>query len=306
MSVATNQSSKLGTPFTLPCGLTVPNRIAKAAMSEQLADPRVNVANAGHFRLYERWSQGGIGLSLTGNVIVDRRFLESARNVACEPGVDTAADFKEYARAVKGRDGSCVAIVQLGHAGRQTSPTVPNAELLSASDVQLLVDGRATPLFRRPRAMTLDEIHDVTRRFAHAAAVMQAAGFDGVELHAAHGYLISQFLSPLSNRRDDAYGGSPQNRRQLLLEVLRAVRAATGPRFVVGVKLNSADFQRGGFSEEESLEVVSAMAAEPGLVDFVEVSGGSYESAAMMDGAGVTEERRAVVKQREAFFLDFA
>jgi 2,4-dienoyl-CoA reductase-like NADH-dependent reductase (Old Yellow Enzyme family) len=152
--------------------------------------------------------------------------------------------------------------------------------------------------------MSVDEIRDVQNRFAYAAAVMERAGFDGVEIHAAHGYLISQFLSPLSNLRTDDYGGSAENRRRMLLETVRAVRSSTGARFAVGVKLNSSDFQRGGLTEDESLDVVRALRAEG--VDFVEISGGTYESHAMMDGAGALVERRESTRRREAYFLDFA
>jgi 2,4-dienoyl-CoA reductase-like NADH-dependent reductase (Old Yellow Enzyme family) len=177
--------------------------------------------------------------------------------------------------------------------------------LLSASNIRVqLPNGAPSWLFGTPRAMTLTEIRDVQERFAYAANVMEQAGFDGIELHAAHGYLLSQFLSPLANHRTDEYGGTAENRRRMLLETVRAVRARTSARFVVGVKLNSADFQRGGFSEEDSLDVVRALAKE--RVDFIEVSGGTYESHAMMDGAGALVELRESTRRREAYFLDFA
>ena len=294
----------LASPLVLPCGVSVPNRIAKGAMTESLADARTNKPNQLHCRLYSRWADGGLGLSITGNVPVDRNHREAARNVCCEPFIDSESDFKLYAAAVKGKEGKCIAIVQLTHAGRQTTPAVNKNYLLSASDVRVVIPKYPSWIFGKPRPMTIDEIQDVKERFAYAAAVMERAGFDGVELHAAHGYLISQFLSPLSNFRTDSYGGSAENRRRLLLETVRAIRARTNAGFAVGVKLNSADFQRGGLTEEESLDIVRALRAEG--VDFIEVSGGTYESHAMMDGVGALTERRESTRRREAYFLDFA
>jgi 2,4-dienoyl-CoA reductase-like NADH-dependent reductase (Old Yellow Enzyme family) len=287
----------LATPLTLPCGLIVKNRIAKAAMTESLADPRTNKPNKLHEKVYSRWSEGGLGMTITGNVIVDRAFREAAKNVCCESG-DTAKDFQAYAKACS--QNGCAGIVQLSHAGRQTAPSV-NRNLLSSSDKRVVVPGMPSWLLGQPRAMTTQEIKDVVHRFAYAAKVMEEAGFQGVEIHAAHGYLISQFLSPLVNNRSDDYGGSAENRRRLLIEIIQAVREETSPKFCVGVKLNSADFQKDGFSNQDSIDVIVALGP---LVDFVEISGGSYESAAMMNGTGV--QKRESTKIREAFFLDFA
>jgi 2,4-dienoyl-CoA reductase-like NADH-dependent reductase (Old Yellow Enzyme family) len=127
----------------------------------------------------------------------------------------------------------------------------------------------------------------------------EQAGFNGVEIHAAHGYLISQFLSPLSNRRTDEWGGSLANRARLLLEVVKAVRARVSPGFCVGVKLNSADFQKGGFAAEDAVQVVRWLNDLP--VDLVELSGGTYESPAM---AGAPKD--GAINPREAYFVDFA
>jgi 2,4-dienoyl-CoA reductase-like NADH-dependent reductase (Old Yellow Enzyme family) len=150
----------------------------------------------------------------------------------------------------------------------------------------------------KPRELTDREIEILIARFARTASVARAAGFAGVQLHGAHGYLISQFLSPLANRRTDRWGGSLDNRMRFALEVTRAVRAATSARFSLPIKLNSADFQRGGFTEEESCGVVAALADEG--VDLIEVSGGSYEQPAMMGKAA--DSTRA----REAYFLEYA
>ena len=119
-----------------------------------------------------------------------------------------------------------------------------------------------------------------------------------MQLHGAHGYLISQFLSPAANQRDDEWGGDPQRRRRFLLEVTRAVRAAIGPDRVLSIKLNSSDFQRGGFTEQESLDVIAHLDAES--IDLLEISGGTYESPAMTGSAAESTRRR------EAYFLEFA
>ena len=147
--------------------------------------------------------------------------------------------------------------------------------------------------------MTGADIARVIDQFATTAALAEQAGFDGVEIHAAHGYLLSQFLSPLTNRRTDQWGGSLENRARLLIEVIRATRARVSPGFGVGVKLNSADFQKGGFEGADAVSVVRLLNAE--AVDLVEISGGSYESPAMQG-----RPQHASTRAREAYFLDFA
>jgi len=147
--------------------------------------------------------------------------------------------------------------------------------------------------------MTPEVIEDVIRRFANTARLGEQAGFSGVEIHAAHGYLLSQFLSPLSNQRTDQWGGALENRARLLLEVVKAVRAVVSPAFAVAVKLNSADFQRGGFSADDARQVVALL--NELAVDLVELSGGSYEAPAMQ---GQARDGRTLA--REAYFLDFA
>jgi 2,4-dienoyl-CoA reductase-like NADH-dependent reductase (Old Yellow Enzyme family) len=159
--------------------------------------------------------------------------------------------------------------------------------------VALNFPGAATP-----RELTSDEIEDIIERFANAAAVCETAGFDGVQIHGAHGYLVAQFLSPLSNKRTDEWGGDPERRMRFVLEVVRRIRARVSPGFAVGIKLNSADFQRGGFSEDESRGVIAALAREG--IDLIEVSGGSYEQPAMMGKAADS------TRGREAYFLEYA
>jgi len=284
--------SELAARLELPCGARLANRIAKAAMSEQLAAPG-HLPDEQLVRLYERWGAGGAGLLITGNVMLDPQALGEAGNVVLAEGMPLAP-FTAWANAAK--HGGSQVWIQLNHPGRQ-SPRALSAEPVAPSAVPLEGMG---PAFATPRALEPAEVEAIVSRFASAAALAERAGFDGVQIHAAHGYLINQFLSPLVNLRDDAWGGDAERRRRFLLEVVRAVRAATQPGFAVGVKLNSADFQRGGFSEEESLEVVRLLGEE--AVDLIEVSGGTYERAAMWEGTPQRESTR----KREAYFLDFA
>jgi 2,4-dienoyl-CoA reductase-like NADH-dependent reductase (Old Yellow Enzyme family) len=282
---------RIAQPLRLRSGLVLRNRLAKAAMTEGVADRRGRPGPRLE-RLYARWAAGGAGLLLTGNAMVDGRYLERAGNVVIEdPGV--LASLAAWSSA--SRKGGA-ALVQLSHAGRQTSRFVSGQPVAPSAVAPVRVLGS----FSRPRAMTAGEIGATIERFAFAADACRRAGFDGVQVHAAHGYLLSQFLSPLTNRRDDEWGGPPENRARLLLAIVRAVRSRTGPGFTIAVKLNSADFQRGGFSEEDSLRVIGWLDAEG--VDLLEISGGNYESPALFLGPGV----RSSTVAREAYFLEFA
>jgi 2,4-dienoyl-CoA reductase-like NADH-dependent reductase (Old Yellow Enzyme family) len=267
----------IGTPLTLPCGATLPNRLCKAALTEGLADP-LNRATPELERLYRAWSQGGAGLVITGNVQVDRRYLERPGNVVIDRngGIDA---LRRYAAA--GTEAGNHLWMQINHPGRQTPRHVCTAPV-APSAVPLELKGDH---YLPPRAMTETEILDVIARFAHVAAMARATGFTGVQVHAAHGYLLSQFLSPRVNQRQDDWGGSLESRARLLREVVKACKAAAGEDFPVGVKLNSSDFQQGGFSEAECLEVVRWL-GEDG-VDLLELSGGSYEQPSMMGVRGV-------------------
>ncbi len=159
--------------------------------------------------------------------------------------------------------------------------------------------GKLSKHFGVPYEMTEADIHDVLSRFVQTANLAQQAGFDGVEIHAAHGYLLSQFLSPKTNQRQDKWGGDLANRARLLIEVVKQVRANVGPSFAVAVKLNSADFQRGGFTTEDAKQVVKWL--NDLNVDLVELSGGSYEAPAMQG-----QSRDGQTLAREAYFLEFA
>lgn len=279
--------------LTLPNGSRLKNRLAKSAMSEALGTTD-NHATEALVGLYGRWAAGGIGLLITGNAMIDRRALGEPNNVAIEDDRDMPL-LQRWAAA--GQANGTQLWVQLNHPGRQ-SPKGLNAENVSPSAVPFSPALQA--FFAPPRALTEDEIVALIQRFARSAGIVKRAGFSGVQIHAAHGYLISQFLSPLTNQRSDQWGGSAQNRRRFVLEVYRAMRAEVGAAFPIGIKLNSADFQQGGFSEDESLAVIQALHDEG--IDLVELSGGTYEAPAMSD----QKRHRASTLAREAYFLEFA
>ena len=279
----------LDQPLTLPSGLTLPHRIAKAPMTENLADAD-NQPTEGLERVYRRWAQGAAGgLLVTGNLMVDRRFLERSRNVVADERLDVA----RLARVREAATGSAV-IAQLSHPGRQTNrfvaahPVAPSAEAGAV---------RMAGLFGRPRMLSDGEIEAIVAGFGSAAARCEQAGLDGVQVHAAHGYLLAQFLSPHVNRRTDRWGGDLAGRSRALLESVRAVRAATGDGFTVAVKLNSSDFRHGGFTEDDAEQVVRMLVEEG--VDLIEISGGTYENPALfgeVEGLG----------HKEAYFAAFA
>ena len=295
--------TSLSEALRLPCGQVLPNRLAKAAMTEGLGDP-LNCATERHIRLYKRWADAGMGLLLTGNIQIDRKHLERAGNVVIDgqQSHEQLAALKAWTSAAK--SGGAQVWAQIAHSGRQT-PKAVNANPSAPSAVKLALPGGQ---FGDPRAMTGDEVKDTIRRFAHTAAVAREVGFTGVQIHAAHGYLLSEFLSPRVNRRTDEWGGSIENRARLLLESVKAVRAKTGSDFAVSVKLNSADFQKGGFTSEECLQVVSWL--NDSGIDLLEISGGSYEQPKMAGVTGlepVFEERvRESTRAREAYFIDYA
>jgi len=279
----------LDRPLALPCGTTLSNRIAKAAMSEQLGDWH-NRPTAQLEQLYSTWARSGAGLLFTGNVMVDRRHVGEPRNVVVEDDRDLEA-LRRWARAGQAEGGQMW--VQINHPGRQ-SLRIAGARPVAPSAIAPKVPGAVTP-----RALDDAEIAEILERFVTTATVIQQAGFDGVQLHGAHGYLISQFLSPAANVRDDDWGGDAGRRRRFLLELVARTREAVGPSFPLSVKLNSADFQRGGITEDDSADVVVAL-AEAG-VDLVEVSGGTYEAPAMVGG-----RQSDSTLEREAYFLRYA
>ncbi|MDA8645814.1 NADH:flavin oxidoreductase/NADH oxidase family protein [Porticoccaceae bacterium] len=287
----------------LPCGASLPNRLSKAAMTEGLATGD-GVPTAELARLYGLWSDGGAGMLLSGNIMVDKDHLERPGNVVIDqpPNQEMRDALRRWAEAGT-RNGNHL-WAQISHAGRQTQKIV-NPHPKAPSAVKLGLPGGQ---FGQPVALTEKEIDDIVSRFGVCAAAVKEAGFTGVQIHAAHGYLLSQFLSPRSNQREDQYGGDLANRARMLLAVVDAIRGAVGPDFPVAVKLNSADFQKGGFAFEESLQVAQWL--QDHGIDLIEISGGTYEQPKLLGISGLEEEEEQNVAQstlmREAYFVDFA
>ncbi|MBW1295439.1 NADH:flavin oxidoreductase/NADH oxidase family protein [Aquimarina litoralis] len=285
----------ISTVLTLPCGAVLKNRLVKSAMTERISNTNFEPVK-GHERLYEDWSSTGAGLLITGNVVIDRKHLESAGNV-CFDDEKMLPKLKSWAQAGK-KYGNHI-WVQISHSGRQTNK-FGTSRPLAPSEVQLKKLG----LFGKPKAMTEQDILEVIQGFVKAAKLAKESGFTGVQIHAAHGYLLSQFLSPLTNIREDGWGGSIENRSRLLLTIIKEVRKVVGADFPIAVKLNSADFQRGGFTEEESLEVVRMLDKEK--IDLLEISGGTYEKLAFFTMNEENSGLKESTKRREAYFIDFA
>ena len=284
---------KAFSPFVLPNGHTLKNRFVKAAMEENMAEEN-QLPGTALKNLYDAWAKGGVGMIITGNVMVDKMAMTGPGGVALD-AESPIEPFKAWAEIAK--QNNTTAIMQINHPGRQVFKKM-GGKVLSPSNIALNM-GKHSNLFEQPKAMSETEIRDVITRFTTTAKRAQEAGFDGVEIHAAHGYLISQFLSPLTNVRDDQWGGKLHARASILYEIIRCIRDKCGSQFIVSVKLNSADFQRGGFDVEDAIEVVKSL--NDMNLDFIELSGGSYEAPAMQGKSG--DERTLA---REAYFLSFA
>jgi len=274
--------------FTLPNGVKVKNRIAKSALSEGIAEVNGRPSEA-LFNLYKKWGEGGAGILFTGNVMVDKDHLVNP-NVMIAEDESFLDDYGKLATAAQAHGTQLW--MQINHPGRQ-SPIYLDKAPVSASTI-----GMPSKMYAQPRALSNEEIEDLIERYATAALVAKKSGMKGAQIHGAHGYLVSQFLSPLTNVRTDKWGGSLENRSRFALEIYRRMRAKVGNDFPLSIKINSADFQRGAFTEEESMEVIQMLDQEG--MDLIEVSGGTYERAAMVG----TMHKESTIK-REAYFLDF-
>lgn len=277
-------TNQLFEPLTLKSGVTIKNRLYKGAMSEAMGTKELGPSEE-LIHVYHRWAQGGIGLSLTGNVMVDSRYLGEPGNVVVEDSRHLDM-LKRWAEA--GKENGSHIWMQINHPGKQ-SPKSMTKEPIAPSAVA--ISGSAAGGFNPPREMTTEEIRETVQRFVTTATIAKEAGFTGVQIHGAHGYLVSQFLSPRDNRRTDEYGGSLDNRMRFLVEIYQGMRDALGEDYPISLKINSTDFKEDSFTEEESTLVIKKM-AELGM-DLVEISGGDYEKPKMMSDG-------------EVFFLDYA
>ena len=298
---------KISEKLHLPCGAIIKNRFLKSAMTEGLASSDA-AANERHANLYEAWAKGGSGISVTGNVQVDHRYIERAGNVVIE-GDQSNEQLAGLANwSAKGTQNDTHLWMQISHAGRQTPFTINKSSVApSAKQLEKLL---GVLKFGKPKELTHTEILDIIERFIHAAEIAKQTGFTGLQLHSAHGYLLSEFLSPDINQRTDEWGGSIQNRSRLLITIIEGIRAKVGSDFPISIKLNSSDFQKGGFTHEESIEV-SKLLNETSL-DLLEISGGTYEQFAALDLQSLSPDKSRTITPsrstvaREAYFLKYA
>jgi 2,4-dienoyl-CoA reductase-like NADH-dependent reductase (Old Yellow Enzyme family) len=284
-------------------GQTAPNRFLKAAMTELMSswDPENlqarGVPSQSLINLYRTFGEGGIGLILSGNIMIDYDHLEAAGNAIISRDSLLSGErfeaFKEMAAAAK--EHGSLFVGQVSHPGRQVKSNLQKHPI-SASDIQLTGNIMGST-FEKPRAANEQDIANIVDGFAHAAEYLEKAGYDGIELNAAHGYLIAQFLSPTTNRRTDKYGGSTQNRARIVTDIAKAVRNRVSSEFIVSIKLNSVEFQDKGLGPEEAKEICKIL--EENRFDFVELSGGTFEKLAF-------EHQSESTKKREGFFLQFA
>lgn len=279
-----NQNAKtvLGEPLNLPCGVQLKNRLIKSAMSDSLGDGAGNVTDA-QIRLYERWAEGGAAMSLIGEVQGTPDFPEKPGNLVLTPGADMDA-LKRLAK--HGSKNGAHIWPQLGHAGALAHAPISRAKGPSPLDVEGL----------RCEGMSLQDIHALPGAYARSAALAQKVGFTGVQIHAGHGFLFSQFLSPLFNHRTDAYGGSVEARFRIIGEVIDAVRQMVGAAFPIGIKINSTDKLMGGLTEDDALDVVRLI--DQSSIDLVDVSGGTYFPGAASSSDGASSSG--------PYFVDFA
>jgi len=279
----------LFTPITLPNETTIKNRFFKSAMSEGMGtrdfQPKKNIAT-----LYKRWAEGGTGLIITGNIMVDPKGTAEPGNIVFDKNSNMEI-LKNWAK--QGQQHGAKVMVQLNHPGKQAPKTV-SKQTVAPSAVPL--GNGLNKLFSTPRALTTSEVEELVQKFVTSAKIAKEAGFSGVQIHAAHGYLISQFLSPHDNRRTDKYGGSLENRMRFLKEIYLGMREELGKDFTIGIKINSTDFKEDGLTEEDSLKTIIEL-ANLGL-DFVEISGGTYERPAMM---GATSK-----STNQVFFAEYS
>jgi 2,4-dienoyl-CoA reductase-like NADH-dependent reductase (Old Yellow Enzyme family) len=212
--------------------------------------------------------------------------------------LDSKSDLSKFKTwAYSAKEGGAQIWMQLNHPGKQT-PKHISSQPVAPSAIPLGSGLKAA--FKTPRALTDQEVVEIIAKFALSAKLAKQAGFDGVQIHGAHGYLVSQFLSVKHNQRTDRWGGSIENRSRFVVEIYRAIRLQVGADFPIGIKINSADYMENPIDHEEHFQVLETLENEG--IDLIEISGGSYEKPSMMGGGRPKESTR----KREAYFLEFA
>ncbi|QSZ33026.1 hypothetical protein DSL72_002611 [Monilinia vaccinii-corymbosi] len=301
---SSSDASPLGKPLTFEfSGRTARNRFLKAAMSERQSswDPKDlesrGIPSTNLINVYRRWGEGEYGQILTGNVMIEYDHLEAMGNAIVPLDAPTEGlRFERFAEMAKaGKAHGSLMVAQVSHPGRQVENRV-QANPISASDVQLKENAMGFS-YNKPRPATQEDIDSIIDKFAHAAEYLEKAGFDGVELHGAHGYLLAQFLSQTTNKRTDQYGGSLENRFRIIKEISEEIRRRVRPDFILGIKMNSVEFQEEGFTPADAQAACREL--EAARFDYVELSGGTYQATAFV-------HRRESTRQRENFFLEFA
>ncbi len=271
----------LNRSLELPCGTVLKNRLVKSAMSDSLADGEGNPTEA-QIRLYERWAEGGVALSIIGEVQADSRFPEKPGNLVLNHHSNVKALSSLATRASINK---AHIWPQIGHAGALSHLPISKPKGPSALNIGGL----------QCAGMTMNEIVQLPDSYAQAAIQAKEAGFTGVQIHAGHGFLLSQFISPLFNQRKDQYGGSIEARCRIVVEVINKVRSAVGPLFPIGIKINSSDQLEGGLTQEDALEAIRIL--DQTSVDLIELSGGTYFPRAKASSDSST---------KGAYFVEFS
>ena len=291
-----NLADPLRAPLELPCGKTLGTRIIKGATTEYSAD-EYGCANEKHVRLYSAWAANDFGIQIVGQFMVDHRYMEAATNVVIDdksPHTMAPAHLDTLKRVASARNGGSspdnqLMVVQLSHPGRQSRPICSTESIGVSPDKPVLLFGAAVAPLRK-EALSVKEIDETIHKYVHAATTLQACGFDGVQIHCGHGYLGHQFLSPITNVRTDAYGGSVEKRAKWICDLCDAMRAACGPKFVIGVRISAQDFEPGGNTAKDTAKVCAMLDARK--VDFIEVSGGSSENLVPLCGTYMSRDYR--------------
>lgn len=268
-------------PLELPCGVILKNRLAKSPMSDSLGDGLGNPTKA-QIRLYEKWARGGVALSFIGEVQGDPHFPEKPGNLVL--GADSNLSLFQSLSSRALIEGTHL-WPQLGHAGALSHPPVSEPKGPSALNIEGL----------QCAGMSREEVQDLPSLYARTALYAKTAGFSGILIHAGHGFLLSQFLSPLFNHRQDSYGGSIQARSSIILEIINEARSVVGSSFPIGIRINSSDQLEGGLTEKDALEVVRLL--DKTSIDLIDISGGTY-----FPGAKSSSDST----KQGAYFIDFA